>query len=232
MIARFPLLLIVDDDPSLCRTLGANLRADGYEVMVAGSARQALSLLKKGLPNLAIVDLILPDMHGFELCRRIKKTVDLPVIMLTGVDVEDSRVDGLDLYAEDYVVKPFSYRELAARISRVLKRTNDLLPKDHILELSSEVTLNLSRRLAAVRGQEVRLTPVECRLLQSLARRRNRLVSTAVLIDEVWTDGEGDESRVWVNIRRMRDKLERDPNKPRHIVTERGLGYKLVIDAD
>lgn len=230
MSARFPLLLVVDDDPILSQTLKVNLQADGYEVLVASTGREALAILEERLPDLAIVDLMLPDMHGFELCRRMKKSMDLPVIMLTAVDVEDSRVQGLELYAEDYVVKPFSYRELAARVGRILKRTSDLLPEDRVLQLGAELTINFSKRAALLAGEEIRLTPIECRLLIALARRRNRVVSPLVLMDEAWPDGEGDEARLWVSIKRLRAKLEENPNRPRHIVTERGLGYRLVID--
>ena len=227
MNVRFPLLLIVDDDPVLRRTLSVNLRADGYDVLVASSGREALALLEEKLPNLAVVDLMLPDMHGFELCRRMKKSFDLPVLMLTGVDAEDSRVSGLELYAEDYVVKPFSYRELAARIGRILKRTSDLLPEDEVLQLGPDLSVNFSKHVALLRGEVVRLTPTECRLLGSLAKRRSRIVSPAVLMDETWPDGEGDEGRLWVAIKRLRSKLEENPSKPQYILTERGLGYKL-----
>ncbi len=232
MSLRFPLLLVVDDDRILCRTLTDNLRADGYEVAVAHSAREALSVLETRLPNLAVVDLMLPDMHGFELCRKMKKSLDLPIIMLTAVDVEDSRVNGLELYAEDYVVKPFSYRELAARIGRVLKRTAGLLPEDPVMQLGPDLALNLSKRIVVVNGVDVRLSPVESRLLSSLARRCNQVVSRTVLMDEVWPDGDGDEGRLWVSIKRLRTKLGDNTARPRYIVTERWLGYKLVVETD
>jgi len=228
---RFPLLLLVDDDATLCRSLATNLLADGYEVVVAGSGREALALVQEKLPSLAVVDLMLPDMHGFELCRRMKKYLDLPVVLLTGVDVEDSRVSGIELYAEDYIVKPFSYRELAARIGRILRRTKDILPADQVLRLGSNLSLDFARRTALVRGKEVRLTPIECRLLSSLARRRNRIVSPVVLMDEAWPDGEGDEARLWVNVKRLRAKLEDIPERPRFIITVRGLGYRLAAEA-
>src|SRR3989338_6861969 len=130
MLVHFPGVLIVDDDVTILRSLQVNLEADGFDVYTATTGSEALERLQQKLPDLVLVDLLLPDMHGFELCRRIKRFLDLPIIMLTGVGTEDSVVEGLDLYAEDYVVKPFGYRELLARISRVLKRTEKVRPQE------------------------------------------------------------------------------------------------------
>lgn len=229
MEVRFPTLLIVDDDLTLIRSLQVNLEADGFDVITAGTGKDALEQMKRRLPDMAVVDLLLPDMHGFELCRRIKNYMDVPIIMLTGVDSEDSIVNGLELYAEDYVVKPFSYRELLARINRVLKRTIHLLPEEKVLVLNDEFKVDFAKHCVQIGPREVRLTPIETRILSILARNPDRVVSTEGLMDEAWPDGEGEPSRLWVNIGRLRNKIEPDPDQPRYIVTERGVGYRLAI---
>jgi DNA-binding response OmpR family regulator len=223
---HFPVLLLVDDDPTIIRSLQVNLEADGFDVLPAYNAQEALRLLERKLPDLAVVDLLLPDMHGFELCRKIKNYLDLPIIMLTAVGAEDSVVNGLEFYAEDYVVKPFSYRELLARINRVLKRTQRVLPPQQVV-VDQHLRLDFARHVALVGAQQVHLTPVETRLLAVLARNANQVVPTEKLLEEVWPDGEGDPSRLWVNIRRLRNKLETDPSRPQRLVTERRIGYKL-----
>ncbi|MBI4330190.1 MAG: response regulator transcription factor [Chloroflexi bacterium] len=229
MLVHFPVILIIDDDPTILRSLQINLEGDGFEVMTAGTGREALDKLKTKLPDLAVVDLLLPDMHGFELCRKIKSFLDLPMIMLTAVDTEDSIVQGLSLYAEDYVVKPFSYRQLLARIQRILKRTQQVLPQEQVLILDKDMCIDFAHHTATVNSREVGLTPCETRILSILARHPNTIITSQALIDEVWPDGEGDEARLWVNIRRLRRKLETDPDKPSRLITRRRLGYKLVV---
>ncbi len=225
----FPLILVVDDDPIITRTLAMDLDADGFEVITAASAGEALRCLERRLPDLSIVDLMLPDMHGFELARRIKSYNDVPIVMLTAISTEESIVTGLTQYAEDYVVKPFSYQQLLARISRVLKRTSAAKPAGDVVELSSEVTINFARHVVSVNGCESRLTPTESRALACLTRHANQVVSDDALMDEVWEDREGDETRLRVLIKRLRQKIEPEPSTPRILVNERGEGYRLLI---
>jgi DNA-binding response OmpR family regulator len=227
LLVHFPLLLIVDDDPTITRSLKVNLEADGFDVITAACGREALDLMESKLPDLLIVDLILPDMHGFDFCRKVKGYLDVPIIMLTAVDSEDSKVSGLGAYAEDYIVKPFSYRELLARVGRVLKRAQHLLPKEQVLAVDRGLSLNFARHVALLTDREIQLTPVESRILSVLATNANRVVTSERLIDLAWPDGEGDPNRLWVNIRRLRNKLEDGPSQPKRLVTERGLGYKL-----
>lgn len=229
MLVHFPVILVVDDDPTILRSLQLNFEGDGFEVMTASCGREALEKVKTKLPDLAIVDLLLPDTHGFELCRKIKSFLDLPIIMLTAVDTEDSIVQGLSLYAEDYIVKPFSYRQVLARLQRVLKRTQQVLPQEQVLILDNEMCIDFGHHTATINSKEVGLTPCETRILSILARHPNTVISSQALIDEVWPDGEGDEARLWVNIRRLRRKLETDPDKPARLITRRRLGYKLVV---
>ncbi len=227
MLVRFPLLLVVDDDPAILRSLQVNLEADGFDLLLAATGREALEKVGQRLPDLAIVDLLLPDMHGFQLCEELKRYLDLPIIMLTAVSAEDSVTDGLDRYAEDYVVKPFSYRQLLSRINRILKRTRHLLPESQVAVVDEGLSVDFARHVAIVDGIETRLTPVESRLLSVLARHLNRVVSAQVLMEEGWPDGDGDHARLWVNLRRLRLKLEAQPEAPTRLVTVKGQGYRL-----
>lgn len=231
MLVRFPLLLVVDDDPTILRSLQVNLEADGFDIIAASTAREALAKIKQRLPDLAVVDLLLPDMHGFQLCQEIKRYLDLPIVLLTAVDTEESVASGLDLYAEDYIVKPFSYRQLLARVNRVLKRTRHLLPESQVVVIDEGLSIDLARHVAIVKGTEVHLTPVESRLLAALTRNLNRVVMEEMLLEEGWPDGEGDPCRLWVNVRRLRLKLEANPNEPKRLITAREQGYKLQASA-
>ena len=228
MTVVFPQILLVDDDPILVRTLQLNLERDGFQVAVASNGQEALDTLERRIPDLMLVDLLLPDMHGFELSRRVKQYLDVPIIMVTAVGAEESVVKGIESYAEDYVVKPFNYRELLARLNRILKRTRNVLPEGQIITLSSGLVIDFARHVVAINGQDLRLTPTEERLLAALARNLNRVVPKDRLIDETWPDGEGDPPRLWVNIQRIRRKLEPQPDVPRYLITEANVGYKLV----
>lgn len=224
---RFPKILVIDDDRYILRYLQMNLERDGFEVRLATRGSEALAVLERGLPDLAIVDLLLPDMHGFELCRRIKSYLDLPIIIVSAVEGEASVVEGIERYAEDYVTKPVRYRELLARINRVMKRMCDLLPEKLSHSVDTHLSFDFSRRVALVGGCEVPLTPTESRLLSCLVRTPNRVVNDDRLIDEVWFDGDGDPQRLKVAIHRLRSKIEPSPCQPRYLVTHRGRGHSL-----
>ena len=229
MTTKFPRILIVDDDQILSRTLRLNLTKDGFDVDVAADGRSALQCLETKVPDLIVMDLMLPDAHGFEVSRRVKQYLDVPIIMLTAVGAKDSVAEGLEGYAEDYVVKPFFYRELLARINRVLKRTWNVLPEEQTLVLDSQASIDFAKRTATLDGQVHHLTPTEVRLLAILARNPNRPVATEVLIEEGWPDCDGDPPRLWVNIQRIRRKMERDPKLPQYLITVPNQGYKLVV---
>lgn len=229
MLVYFPKIIIIDDDPSIIRSLRVNLEADGFDVFTAANGKEALSQIENKLPDLALVDLMLPDIHGFELSKKIKAYLDIPIIMLTAIDTEDTIISGLDLYAEDYIVKPFSYRELLARINRVLKRTQNVRPQGQVIILDENLSIDFARHSLISNGEEKRLTPIESRLLAILVRNANHVVTNERLMDEAWPDGEGDASRMWVNMSRLRDKLESLSASQNHLVTERNIGYKLSI---
>jgi two-component system KDP operon response regulator KdpE len=169
----------------------------------------------------------MPGMDGFELCRRVKRIADLPIIVLSSVDASEAKVRALEEYAEDYITKPFDPDELVARINRVMRRASS---GPGTLRLDDgELELDLAARKAVTPAGTQQLTPTEVRLLQVLVANIDRPVSTEMLLDRVWSDADGaDPSYVWVSMRRLRRKLELDPDNPRYLLTERGVGYRLV----
>ena len=225
-----PAVLLVDDDPTLLSILARRLSREGMEVRTAPSGYAALGALERGWPALLVVDLMMPGMDGFELCRRVKRIADLPIIVLSSVDASESKVRALEEYAEDYITKPFDPDELVARINRVMRRAST---GPGTLRLDDgEVEIDLAGRKVATAEGTQQLTPTEVRLLQVLVSNIDRPVSTELLLDRVWSDADGaDPSYVWVSMRRLRRKLERDPDNPRYLLTERGVGYRLVSTA-
>lgn len=223
-----PRLLIVDDDPELLVLLADQLRADGYEVQTARNGEEALRRLQQAWPDLLIVDLVMPQMDGLTLAREIKAQADLPIIVLSAIDAGDSKADLLEEFAEDYVTKPYHYPELRARVTRVLRRLGDKVPRARLV-IGPKLVLELHRRQAIVGGKTVALTPTESRLLYALAANLGRIVPTETLLARGWADTEdADATYVWVTMRRLRTKVEVDPNHPAHLITVRGVGYRLV----
>lgn len=222
-----PAVLLVDDDHTLLSVLSRRVSRAGYDVRTAPSGPAALKHLESSWPALLVVDLMMPGMDGFELCRRVKQLADLPIIVLSAVDASESKVSALELYAEDYVTKPFDPDELVARIHRVLRRASIGSPRISLDGGEIEVDL-ASRQLTTPTGTH-QLTPTEARLLQVLAASVDRIVPTDELLDRVWTDADGaDPSYLWVTVRRLRRKLEMDPDHPSYLLTERGIGYRLI----
>ncbi len=225
-----PTILVVDDDTSVLRLVRIALEQEGFEVSTALTGQQALNKLAKELPSLALVDLNLPDIHGFEVCRRLQQYAIIPVIMLTGEDKEDTIVDGLDRYAEDYITKPFNSRELAARIRRVLRRFGDVQSNGASAEVGvdGQLKINFGQHWAEVRGQKQELTPTESKLLHMLIRHAGQVITTDSLLARVWSsDEEVYVEGLRVHIRRLREKIEPNPGKPTYILTERGVGYRF-----
>jgi DNA-binding response OmpR family regulator len=222
-------ILIADDDSDARRTLAAQLRGDGYAVRTAADGRTALREAERRLPHLAIVDLLAPDGEGFELAGHLRRLGDVPVILLTALDDEETRVRGLEEYAQDYVTKPFSYRELQARIKRVLERAwsaSDL--EASVLHLAGDVEVDFARRQVRRPGCDpVRLTPTEVRLLQLLAHNQGQILPNGLLLDRAWPDGGGSAPALWEYVRRLRQKLGDDPLAPRYLENERGIGYRF-----
>jgi DNA-binding response OmpR family regulator len=225
-----PAILLVDDDLTLLSAVSRRVARAGYDVRTATSGADALKMLEGSWPSLLVVDLMMPVMDGFELCRRVKQLADLPIIVLSAVDESEAKVSALELYAEDYVTKPFDPDELVARIHRVLRRSSIGHPQITLDNGEIEVDL-ATRRLSTPRATH-QLTPTEARLLQVLAASVDRVIPTDQLLSRVWTDADGaDPSYLWVTVRRLRRKLEEDPDRPRYLLTERGIGYRLSSGA-
>lgn len=225
-----PTILVVDDDPNILKLVRNALEAENFEVSTAVTGHQALSKLTKELPSLAIVDLNLPDIHGFEVCRRLQQYAIIPVIMLTGVDAEDTIVEGINSYAEDYITKPFNTRELAARVRRVLRRFGDVQTTSSSAEVvvDENLKINFGQHWAQVRNSRQELTPTESKLLHMLIRHAGQVLTTDSLLARVWSpDEEVYVEGLRVHIRRLREKIEPDPGKPTYILTERGVGYRF-----
>ncbi len=226
-----PRVLLVDDDPNLLILLADQLRDDGFDVATARDGVEALRRLDSGWPDLLVIDMMMPRMDGLSLAREVKERADLPIIVLSAIDAGDSKADLLDEVAEDYVTKPYHYPELRARINRVLRRLGDRVPRKSLV-LGPDLTLELHRRTAIVGGQAVQLTPTESRLLYTLAANLGQTITTETLLARGWAETEdADPSYVWVTMRRLRQKIERDPNRPTHLLTVRGVGYRLVATA-
>ncbi|HEY4584113.1 MAG TPA: response regulator transcription factor [Acidimicrobiia bacterium] len=224
-------ILVVEDEPGLAESVRYALNTEGFDVLVAESGVSGLESARVNQPDLVLLDLMLPGMSGLDVCRQIRSSSDVPIIMLTAKDAEADKVAGLELGADDYMTKPFSMRELIARVRAHLRRA----AKSGVLSESNEVlrggaiALDIDAHQARLNGEPVDLRPKEFELLESLMRRKNRLVTRHTLIDEVWGPSYfGDTKTLDVHIKRLRQKLEPDPSGPVHIMTVRGLGYKFV----
>lgn len=223
-------ILVVEDEVSFSDPLSYLLRREGYEVAVAETGPDALEDFDRAGADLVLLDLMLPGLSGTEVCRAIRQRSNVPVIMLTAKDSEIDKVVGLEIGADDYVTKPYSSRELLARIKAVLRRLSepeDLLPAT--IE-SGPVRMDVERHIVTVRGEATQLPLKEFELLEMLLRNTGRVLTRMQLIDRVWgSDYVGDTKTLDVHVKRLRAKIETDPADPRHIVTVRGLGYKFEV---
>ncbi len=228
---RPPRVLLVEDEAGLADSVKYSLESEGFDVSVAATGVDGLEKARAGGVELVILDLMLPEMSGLDVCRQIRAFSDVPILMLTAKDSEADKVAGLELGADDYMTKPFSMRELIARVRAHLRRStrSGVLADSNEVLRGGPIELDIDAHEARVDGREVNLRPKEFDLLESLMRRKNRLAARHTLIDEVWGSSYfGDTKTLDVHIKRLREKLEADPSNPRHIVTVRGLGYKFV----
>ncbi|ACY20308.1 response regulator receiver [Gordonia bronchialis DSM 43247] len=223
-------VLIVEDEESLADPLAFLLRKEGFEASVVNDGAQALSTFDRVSPDIVLLDLMLPGMSGTEICKALRTRSSVPVIMVTARDSEIDKVVGLELGADDYVTKPYSARELIARIRAVLRRGGDLAEEDldiGILE-AGPVRMDVERHIVAVNGEQITLPLKEFDLLEYLLRNAGRVLTRGQLIDRVWgADYVGDTKTLDVHVKRLRSKIEPDPANPKHLITVRGLGYKL-----
>jgi DNA-binding response OmpR family regulator len=221
-------VLVVDDEPVVVEVVERYLLRDGYQVETARDGEEALTILQRSRPDLVILDLMLPRIDGLEVCRRLRSWAQVPVIMLTARGEELDRIVGLEIGADDYLAKPFSPRELVARVKAVLRRAGTPARRDGELLDFGDLIIDGPGRTVAVSGRPVELTAKEFDLLLFLARACGRVVTRDELINEVWDyEYAGDMATVTVHIRRLRSKVERDPARPAHIKTVWGVGYKF-----
>ena len=221
-------VLVVEDEESFSEALSYMLRREGFEVAVAATGPDALSEFDRSGADLVLLDLMLPGLSGTEVCRTLRQRSSVPVIMLTARDSEIVKVVGLELGADDYVTKPFSSRELVARIRAVLRRRSE--PEELVPATLSAgpVRMDVDRHVVTVNGGQVPLPLKEFDLLELLLRNAGRVLTRGQLIDRVWgADYVGDTKTLDVHVKRLRAKIEPDPSNPRFLVTVRGLGYKF-----
>ncbi len=221
-------VLVVEDEESFSDALSYMLRKEGFEVAVADNGTAALDEFDRAGADLVLLDLMLPGLPGTEVCRRLRQRSNVPVIMLTAKDSEVDKVVGLELGADDYVTKPFSSRELVARIRAVLRRGAELAePTPSVLE-ACPVRMDVDRHVVTVGGEGVQLPLKEFELLELLLRNAGRVLTRGQLIDRIWgADYVGDTKTLDVHVKRLRAKIEPDPSQPRYLQTVRGLGYKF-----
>jgi two-component system response regulator RegX3 len=224
-------ILVVEDEVSYSDPLSYLLKKEGYEVSVAETGTEALEEFDRAGADLVLLDLMLPGLSGTDVCRALRQRSGVPVIMLTAKDSEIDKVVGLEIGADDYVTKPYSSRELLARIKAVLRRRaepEELLPAT--LE-AGPVRMDVERHVVTVNGEQASMPLKEFELLEMLLRNTGRVLTRMQLIDRVWgSDYVGDTKTLDVHVKRLRAKIEPDPGNPRHIVTVRGLGYKFEAD--
>jgi two-component system response regulator RegX3 len=227
-----PKILLVEDERSIAEGLKISLEAEGFQVAWAKDGKEALSAWEWARPDLIVLDLMLPGLSGTEVCRTIRARSDVPIIMLTARDTEVDRVVGLEIGADDYLTKPFSTRELVARIRAILRRVATGHAVSTIEELPTEasgVRVDRSRHEVTVDGRMIELPPKEFELLAVLVEHAGRVLTRNQLIDEVWgSDYVGDTKTLDVHIRRLRGRVETDPQDPQRIRTVRGVGYRFV----
>ena len=223
-------ILIVDDEPEIVRGLEDNLRFEGYQTSTAADGREALAVAAREAPDLILLDIMMPGLSGWDVCRELRgQGIDVPIIMLTARGEEGDRVRGLELGADDYVTKPFSLRELMARIRAVLRRPG---PRQKFEEFAfGTVRVHLRARQAFKGGHEVRLTRKEFDLLRYLVEHPGEVITRDRLLDEVWGYERFPTTRtVDTHILRLRQKFEDDPERPAHILTAHGQGYRFVTE--
>jgi len=223
------IILLVDDEESVRKVLTFPLERDGFTVIQAADGEEALQRFGEQSPDLVVLDIMLPNLDGLEVCKRLRATSSVPIIMLTARDDELDKVLGLELGADDYITKPFSIREFRSRVRALLRRAKATAPAtaDERIEADGLV-IDVPRRVVEVRGQPVQLTYVEFELLRTMGSHPGRVYSRKMLLEELWGGSDYREPRtIDVHVRHLREKLERDPREPEFIHTVRGVGYRF-----
>lgn len=224
------LILVVDDEPRMIRFIRMNLELEGYQVIEAKNGIQALEQVRQHLPDLAIMDVMMPEMDGFETLRMLREISTVPVILLTVKSDEEDRIHGLELGADDYITKPFSPRELNSRVNAVMRRAEWPAPPPRtILKIDDRLSVDFNRHQVIVEGERIDLRPTEYRLLNHLIQNAGWVVPHETLLAKVWGYEYRDEThylRLYINY--LRKKIEEDPSEPQYILTERGVGYRFM----
>ncbi len=223
-------ILVVDDEERMARFIRLNLEHDGFQVVEAYRGMQALQQYRDSLPDLVLLDVMMPDIDGFEVLSMLREISNVPVIMLTAKGEEDDRVRGLELGADDYVTKPFSPRELVSRVRAVLRRTDSSsIDSPDVIEVDEHLKLDFSKREIWLDNELVKLRPTEYRLLYHLVKNAGWVLTYDQILSRVWGYEYRDEShyvRLYINY--LRQKIEKDPSNPKYILTERGVGYRFI----
>ncbi len=223
-------ILVVDDEERIVRMIRLNLEHDGFEVIEANNGMAAINQVRERLPNLVILDVMMPGMDGYETLSLIRETSQTPVIMLTAKGEEEDRIKGLELGADDYVTKPFSPRELVSRIKAVLRRTESRNAEaEDVIRVDDHLTLDFGKREIWLDGELVKLRPTEYRLLYHLVKNAGWVMTYDQILSKVWGYEYREEThyvRLYINY--LRQKIEKDPSNPKYILTERGVGYRFV----
>lgn len=232
MPAKKTTILTVDDDPQLLRLVSRNLQLEGYDVLMASDGLEAMDFVEKSIPDLILLDVMMPRLDGFSVCQKVREFSSVPIIILTARGQDQDKIRGLDLGADDYLTKPFSIEELMARVRAVLRRSQ-LSASDNTQGLRSQVeigelTIDLAQHQAYVQERPIILTPIEYRLLTYLAQNAGRVVTQDMLLEHVWgSEYMGESHLLQVNINRLRRKLEQESNGGKYIVTKMGVGYMM-----
>ncbi len=225
-----PLILVVDDEARIIRFVRINLEMEGFRVIEAHNGLEAVEMVRKAMPDLVILDVLMPEMDGFETLEMIREFSDVPVIMLTVRNSEEDKVRGLDAGADDYITKPFSPRELVSRVRAVLRRHRTLpSPDEAILKIDDHLSVDFNSGEVIVEGERIKLRPTEFRILRTLIENAGWTMPYSTLLTKVWGYEYKDELpylRTYINY--LRRKIEPDPSNPRYIFNERGLGYRFV----
>ncbi|MBC7241414.1 MAG: response regulator transcription factor [Anaerolineae bacterium] len=223
-------ILVVDDESRIVRFVRMNLELEGFRVSEANTGREAIEKVRDDLPDLVLLDVMLPDMDGFEVLKEIRSFSSVPVIMLTVKGEEEDRVRGLDLGADDYITKPFSPRELTSRIKAVLRRAEAAMPASQgLVVIDEDLQIDFDQREVIVRGNRVKLRPTEYRLLYHLVNNAGWVMTHEMLLSKVWGHEYRDDHQLLrLYITYLRQKIEPDPSNPKYILTEHGIGYRFV----
>ena len=224
-------ILVVDDELRYVRAIQVNLEASGYEVLTARDGQTAIDLAASEAPDLILLDIRMPGLDGYEVCRRIREFSAVPIIMLTALAEDADKVKGLDTGPDDYVTKPFSADELLARVRAALRRVElSERQEPHPTFQAGDLLVDFARQRVFVRGQEVNLTPTEYRLLYELVKQAGRVLVPEYLLEKVWGIGyEGENRLLWQAVHRLRRKIEPDPENPQYIQTRPGIGYVFAL---